>query len=140
MIAVDTSAIVAIALGEPEADVFKAVLRHDGILIGWPTLFEIRIVLAVKGFTNATEIVQQLAVAPNVTAVPFDGKHYGAAEAAFVTFGKGRHPAALNMGDCFSYAVARIARAPLLFKGGDFSQTDIDRHPASAILRRQSEG
>ncbi|MCW2286294.1 ribonuclease VapC [Rhodoblastus acidophilus] len=132
MIALDTSAIVAIALAEPEAESFKTVLRENALLIGWPTLFETRIVLAAKGFSNAGAIVAQLAATPNVTALPFDAKHFSAAEAAYERFGRGRHPAGLNMGDCFAYAVAAVAKAPLLFKGLDFGQTDILRHPASS--------
>ena len=131
MIAVDTSAMMAIMLEEPEADLFKAAMR-EAVLIGWPTLFELRIVLAGKGFLNPGAIVSELAGAPNVTTIAFDATHYGQAEKAFDRFGKGHHPAALNMGDCFSYAVAAVAKAPLLFKGRDFSRTDIVCHPDSA--------
>jgi ribonuclease VapC len=133
VIALDTSVIVAIALDEPEANVFKAALRNAPVLIGWPTLFETRIVLAANGFANAREIVARLAEAPNVAPVLFDREHYGAAESAFDRFGKSRHPASLNMGDCFAYAVAAVARAPLLFKGRDFGQTDLAIHPAAAL-------
>ena len=136
MIAVDTSAILAIALDELEAETFKAALRRGGVLIGWPTLFETRIVLAAKGFANAADIVARLVAAPSVTAVPFDAKHYAAAEAAYERFCKGRHPAALNMGDCFAYAVAAVAGCPLLFKGADFPETDVVRHPDAAVLGR----
>ena len=70
---------------------------------------------------------------PNVTTAAFGEEQYRTAKDAFARLGKGRHPAALNMGDCFSYAVAAIANAPLLFKGSsDFGRTDVDRHPASA--------
>jgi len=131
VIAVDTSVILAIALDEPEAETFKSVLRQDALLIGWPTLFETRIVLSAKGFSNAGDIVARLAEAPNVTAIAFDGKHYKSAEDAYDRYGKGRHAAALNMGDCFSYAIAAIAKAPLLFKGHDFGRTDVKCHPAS---------
>lgn len=131
MIALDTSIIIAIALGEAEAERFQALLRGDTLLVGWPTLFETRVVLASKGFANAGDIVARLADAPNVTAIGFDRMHYVAAEGAFHRYGKGRHPAALNLGDCFSYAVAATGRAPLLFKGDDFGRTDIARHPAS---------
>jgi ribonuclease VapC len=136
MIALDTSVVAAIALNEREAEDFKRALREEAVLIGWPTLFEIRIVLAARGFANAVAIVAALAEAPNVTALPFDRKHYAAAETALDRYGKGRHPAGLNMGDCFAYAVAAVSRAPLLFKGGDFGRTDILRHPASAIIER----
>lgn len=131
MIAVDTSAILAIALGEPEEERFKDILRQNELVIGWPTLFETRIVLTAKGFSKAETIVARLSETPNVTTVAFDEIHYHAAQAAYETFGKGRHTAALNMGDCFSYAVASVARAPLLFKGDDFGKTDLICHPAS---------
>ncbi len=131
MIALDTSVILAIALDEAEAEAFKVVLRGQALLIGWPTLFETRVVLAAKGFANAGEIVARLSEAPNVTVLPFDRKHYDAAETAYHRYGKGRHPAGLNMGDCFSYAVALTAKAPLLFKGNDFGRTDLQRHAAS---------
>jgi ribonuclease VapC len=132
VIALDTSVILAIALDEPEATTFKAVLRQEALLIGWPTLFETRIVLAAKGFSNARDIVARLSEAPNVTAVAFESKHYEAAERAYDRFGKGRHPAGLNMGDCFSYAVADVSKAPLLFKGQDFGKTDLKLHPSSS--------
>jgi ribonuclease VapC len=133
MIAIDTSVILAIVLDEPEAPTFKAILRQEQILIGWPTLFETRIVLSVKGFSNPGQIVGGLARSPNLTAIAFDGKHYEAAEDAYERFGKGRHPAGLNMGDCFAYSVASIARVALLFKGHDFGKTDIQCHSASAM-------
>lgn len=134
MIALDTSVLVAIMLDEPEAEAFKAVLRQEpAILIGWPTLFETRTVLNAKQFSNAGDIVTRFYNAPNITAVAFDAKHYLAAEIALERYGKGRHPASLNMGACFSYAVAAIAKAPLLFKGHDFGQTDLKVHPASSM-------
>lgn len=136
MIAIDTSVILAIVLSEPEAETFKAVLRNDALLIGWPTLFETRIVLAAKGFSDPGDIVSRLAEAPNVTAVPFGAEHYRTAERAYDRFGKGRHPAGLNMGDCFSYAVSATERAPILFKGNDFARTDLTRHPDAAIPER----
>ncbi|KAB2699938.1 type II toxin-antitoxin system VapC family toxin [Brucella lupini] len=132
MIAIDTSVILAIALREPEADPFERLVRRDAILIGWPTLLELRMVLAGKGFANAAAIVHQLVGLPNVTTIAFDEAHYRAAEHAFDRFGKGRHAAGLNMGDCFSYAIASIARAPLLFKGHDFGKTDLKLHPESS--------
>ena len=134
MIAVDTSVILAMALGEPEAESFTALLGREAVAIGWPTLLEARMVLTGKGFPNASDVVGQLVRLPNVTAIAFDEAHYRAADRAFDRFGKGHHPAALNMGDCFAYAVASVAGAPLLFKGSDFGRTDVPRHPQSAIL------
>lgn len=132
MIAIDTSVILASSLNEPEAELFHALVSREEILIGWPTLLEARMVLSSKNFPNAAAIIKQLVELPNVTAVAFGERHYGAAEKAFDRFGKGRHPASLNMGDCYSYAVAAVAKAPLLFKGHDFGQTDLKIHPASA--------
>ena len=132
MIAVDTSVIVATSLGEPEAERFHALVTREEVVIGWPTLLEARMVLTGKSFPNAAAIISQLVALPNVTAVAFGERHYYAAEKAFDLFGKGRHPASLNMGDCYSYAVAAIAKAPLLFKGNDFGRTDVRCHPASA--------
>lgn len=134
MIAVDTSVILAIAIDEPEADTFRQLLGRETVIIGWPTLLEARMVLSGKGFPSAAKIIKRLADTANVTAIAFDEKHYRAAEDAFERFGRGRHPAALNMGDCFSYAVAAIAKVPLLFKGHDFGQTDLKLHPASLMV------
>lgn len=134
MIAIDTSVLIAIMLDEPEANTFKDVLREEpSIVIGWPTLFETRTVLTAKGFSNSGDIVSRFFSAPNIIAVAFDADHYRAAEQALERYGKGRHPAGLNMGDCFSYAVAAIAKAPLLFKGHDFGQTDLKLHGASSM-------
>lgn len=133
MIAIDTSVIVAIVLEELEADAFKSVLQQDEIVIGWPTLFETRTVLTAKGFSNAADIVSRFVDTPNIMPLAFNERHYRQAEDALDRYGKGRHPASLNMGDCFSYAVAAVAKAPLLFKGRDFSQTDLKLHPASSM-------
>ncbi|MCZ3378380.1 ribonuclease VapC [Rhizobium sp. ERR 922] len=132
MIAVDTSVIVATSLGEPEAERFHALVSREDVVIGWPTLLEARMVLTGKNFPNAAIIISQLVALPNVIAVAFGERHHYVAEKAFDLFGKGRHPASLNIGDCYSYAVAAIAKAPLLFKGNDFGRTDVKCHPASA--------
>ena len=132
MIAVDTSVILAMSLNEPEAELFHSLVAREEIVIGWPTILETRMVLAGKNFPNAAAIIKQLIELPNVTTVAFGERHYYAAEKAFARFGKGRHPASLNMGDCYSYAVAAIANAPLLFKGQDFSQTNLKLHPSSS--------
>lgn len=135
MIALDTSVLIAIMLEEPEAETFKAVLRKESsIVIGWPTLFETRTVLTAKRFSNPGDIVTRFFSAPNIIGVVFDAKHYQAAEHALERYGKGRHPASLNMGDCFSYAVAAVAKVPLLFKGHDFGQTDLKLHPESSMI------
>ena len=98
----------------------------DVLAIGAPTLFETRMV-AVGRFGQA---VGRLAVDAfcdewEVEVVPFDARHSRVAAAAFVRYGKGRHPAGLNYGDCMAYATAQVAGAPLLFVGGDFAKTDV---------------
>jgi ribonuclease VapC len=122
----DTSAIVAMVLREDEADdLFKKVSRAPHVAIGAPTLVEATVVLVgrfgMPGHTALTSFLQER----EVTTVSFDNQHWYAAEEAFICFGKGRHPASLNLGDCMSYATARIAKEPLLFTGNDFARTDI---------------
>lgn len=88
MIAVDTSVILAMALGEPEAERFTSLVGREAIAIGWPTLLESRMVLTGRGFPNASDIVDHFVRLPNVTAIAFDEKHYREAERAFDRFGK----------------------------------------------------
>lgn len=125
MIIVDTSAVMAIALAEPDSDRFLTVVSDaDEALISAPTVLELEIVLRGKVGTQgrpATQMLQDLAI----TIAPFTLDHLAEAVSAFRRFGKGRHPAALNFGDCFSYALAKAEGVPLLFKGDDFSKTDI---------------
>ena len=90
MIALDTSVVLAIALGEPETERFQLIVARDPILVGWPTLLESRMVLTGKGFANPSAIIDQLARLPNVTTVAFGEEHYRAAEHAFDRFGKSR--------------------------------------------------
>jgi ribonuclease VapC len=132
MIAIDTSVLIAIVLDEPEGETFKSVLRQEEIVIGWTTLFETRTVLAAKRFANPGDIVSRFVDAPNIMPLAFSEKHYREAESALDRYGKGRHPGGLNMGDCFSYAVSAVTKAPLLFKGRDSGQTDLKLYPASS--------
>jgi ribonuclease VapC len=83
MIVIDTSVIVATSLNEPEASLFHSLVSREEILVGWPTLLEARTVLAGRKFSNASDIVKQLAELPNVTATAFGERHYFAAEKAF---------------------------------------------------------
>jgi ribonuclease VapC len=122
----DTSAIVAMVLRENEAQSLALKLdRAASISIGAPTLVEATVVLVgrfgIPGHTALSTFLQE----HQVTTIAFDDRHWYAAEEAFICFGKGHHPAGLNLGDCMSYATARIARQPLLFTGNDFARTDI---------------
>ena len=128
MIAIDTSALMAMMLDEAEAGDFAAIVQSAArVLIGTPTLLEVRMAGAGKLRPFLQAKVADLLQAEPFEHVMFDGPHLQAAMDAFERFGKGRHAASLNYGDCMSYAVAAVAGCPLLFKGDDFAQTDIDR-------------
>ncbi len=122
----DTSAIVAMLLGEPERDRFIAVLADaEDPLISAATLVEASIVMQAKLGDDGLGDLDALLAAATVRAVAVDGAQAYMAREAFARFGKERAPAGLNFGDCFSYALARVMDRPLLFKGDDFSRTDI---------------
>jgi len=128
LIVVDSSALIAILRPEAEADTFSDLVGEDGApRISAVTLFETRLVLSSRGgAAKLRELDDWLRVARVVT-VAFDGDQSTLAFDAYRRFGKGNHPAGLNLGDCASYALARSLDAPLLFKGNDFSRTDIRR-------------
>jgi ribonuclease VapC len=122
----DTSSIVAMVLREREAEGLARRLDSAArVAIGAPTLVEATVVLVgrfgIPGHTALTTFLRER----KVITIPFDDRHWYATEEAFICFGKGRHPAGLNLGDCMSYATARIAKEPLLFTGNDFVRTDI---------------
>lgn len=126
MIAIDSSALVAIALREPDADRFRAAVKASPHhLIGAPTLLELRIVLTTKLGVDIAAQMLTLVVPDRCRIIAFDEAHAAVAITAFDRFGKGRDPASLNYGDCMAYAVARVAGCPLLYKGEDFARTDI---------------
>ena len=123
----DTSALVAMLFGEPERDRFIAVLADAADpLISSATLLEASIVLQAKTGADGVADLDDLLAAAAVRCVALDGAQASLARDAFARYGKGRAPAGLNFGDCCSYALARTTGRPLLFKGGDFSQTDIN--------------
>jgi ribonuclease VapC len=122
----DTSAVVAIIREEQgEARLVKAIEGVATVGIGTPTLVEASIVLVRR-----MGVVGRLALArflqeKDVVTIPFEEDHFDVAAEADIRYGKGRHPAGLNYGDCMTYATARVAEHPLLFTGNDFAQTDI---------------
>ena len=125
MIALDTSAIVAIALEEPEEETFSRVLAADHGFVGTPILVEARMVLTSK-MADVDTFLERFLRRPSVHPVAFSLPMYQYAVEAFDRFGKGRgHPAQLNICDCMAYAVAKAHDVPLLFKGTDFGLTDI---------------
>jgi len=123
---IDTSAIIAIAQNEPEAPLFERMIAEDSVrLISAATVLEAAMVLETRfGEDGGVELDLWLAKA-NVEIIPVNAEHADQARRAWRRYGKGRHPASLNYGDCFSYALAKLTNEPLLFKGSDFSQTDI---------------
>lgn len=125
MIVVDTSALAAIIFGEPDAPLFaKRIGLEKLIVIGAPTAFELRLVVRKRLSRSAWPEVDLLFSRPNIRIVPFDSEHVALATAALVRFGG--NPAGLNFGDCMAYAMAKAYGAPLLFKGNDFTHTDIE--------------
>jgi ribonuclease VapC len=123
----DTSALVAITLREPGFENLVAKLRAaDTLGIGGPTLVEAGIVLSARLGIEPQALLDRFLRDFGVVSVTFGDLHWREALEAFRRFGKGRHPAALNFGDCLSYAAARLAGHPLLFVGDDFSRTDIE--------------
>lgn len=126
MIAVDTSAVVAIALQEPEGERYSKRIVENGAVIGTPTLVECRMVLSTRMPVFADRFMQGFVERKAVHPADFTFDMYEAAVAAFGRFGKGQgHRAQLNFGDCLAYAVAKQHDLPLLYKGDDFSHTDV---------------
>ncbi len=122
----DSSAIVAIHLKEPGYErLIEKIDAAEVIVVGVPTLLETIMVLTSRLGQDARLIIFAFLRRMDAEVVPFNEEHMDAAATAFIRFGRGRHPAALNFGDCMSYAVASVAGLPLLFTGEDFSQTDI---------------
>jgi ribonuclease VapC len=93
--------------------------------IGAPTLAEAGLVLTAKMVTKGRIVLSRLLQETGLTVIPFAEEHWRVAVDAYARFGKGRHPAALNFGDCLTYAVTRLAGQPLLSVGDDFSKTDL---------------
>ena len=121
---VDTSALIAVLRREPEADRFiDLLLAASEARISAGTLLELRIVAERDG---GTEELSELLETLGVEVMPVDARQVDLAFEGFRRFGKGRHPAGLNFGDLFAYALAQVLGEPLLFKGDDFAQTDIE--------------
>lgn len=127
---VDTSALVAIVRDEPENGIFFERLIHarsggEAIRISAATLVELTTVVDRYKEAKASRLLDALLAKLMLEIVPVDEKVAAVARTANLKFGKGFHEARLNLGDCFAYALAKQAEEPLLFKGDDFSRTDI---------------
>lgn len=124
---VDTSALVAIVVREPGHERLLDALTDPGTRagIGTPTLAELGLVLSARLGVDARPVVAGLVDHLGLGEVAFGEPHWRAAVEAFWRYGRGRHRAGLNFGDCLTYAVASLAGEPLLFVGDDFSHTDL---------------
>ena len=124
---IDTSAILAILFGEPDAARYE-----EAIAMAWPrrmsvaALLEAAIVVESRGGTAAGNELDLFLETASIELVPVTTEQANAARRAWRRFGKGNHPAGLNFGDCFVYALAATSDEPLLFKGEDFARTDIE--------------
>ena len=122
----DSSALVAILFAEPGyLDLVNRILHADPVRVGAPTLVEASMVFAGRRGARSAETVVGLVRELNVAIVPFGEAEWHVAMDAFRRYGRGRHVAALNYGDCLAYATAQTARDTLLFVGEGFSRTDI---------------
>ncbi len=118
----DSSALVAILNGEPEEDEFKAAIATHPTRISATTVLEIAIVIREPRY----QLLDVLLEDTEIAVVPFDGAQARVAREAYARFGKkSGSPARLNLGDCMAYALAKVSGEPLLFKGDDFTHTDI---------------
>ena len=125
---IDSSALIAIIENEPERRLFEQSIRLAATrLVGAAGLLEASIVVLSRRREHGLAVLNEVLAAMRVEIVPLSADHARLAIEAFRQFGKGRHPAGLNFGDCLSYALARATGQPLLFKGDDFSRTDIKR-------------
>jgi ribonuclease VapC len=129
LIAVDTSAVIAIALNEPERLVYLAAIeRSERAFISSVSVIEAKMVMHARRGPRAVLLLDDLLRTPPIEVVAPSPEETTAAYAAFVLYGRGSgHSAGLNFGDLFSYALAKVRGLPLLFKGNDFSETDLRR-------------
>jgi ribonuclease VapC len=124
---IDTSALVAIFLAEPERKRFLDLIVDAGTrLISAANALETGNVLEARRGEAAGREFDLFVVRANLQVVPVDGEQVEIARAAWRKYGKGRHPAALNFGDCFAYALAKSSGEPLLARGTDFALTDVE--------------
>ena len=129
---VDSSALLAIVLGESDAERFLDVMAAaDSLAISASIVVEATIAAESRGGPEAADDVQGLLAELEVEVIQFDEEQARAAVTAWRRFGKGRHQASLNLGDTYSYALASVRGEPLLFKGNNFTATDV-----GAVLQR----
>jgi ribonuclease VapC len=124
---VDTSALAAIFFGEPERDAFRAaILKATTRLISAATILEAGMVIEGRRGEGAGRELDLFTLRANFQIIAVDAEQAELARSAWRNYGKGRHPASLNFGDCFVYALAVVSGEPILAKGTDFGRTDVD--------------
>ena len=122
----DTSAVLAVLLNEPDADAFRRAIEADPVrLLSAATLLETAIVIEARVGDAGGRELDLLVHKAAIEVVAVDAGQADLARHAYRRFGKGRHAAGLNYGDCFAYALSQSVGEPLLFKGDDFSKTDV---------------
>lgn len=122
----DSSAVIAILREEPDHGQLQVRLeRADALAMSAPTLFETNLVLMRRFGEAGRVLIERFIEDWEVQLLPFGEQHLRVAVDGFARFGKGRHPARLNYGDCMTYATAKVADQPLLFTGNDFAKTDL---------------
>ncbi len=123
----DSSAVVAMLLREPGCEsLIEVVCSAGDVGIGAPTLVESGIVLSARTQDDGRGLLARFLAEASVVSIPFSDVHWSTAIDAWLRFGKGRHAAALNFGDCLAYATARVAGRALLCVGDDFAKTDLE--------------
>jgi ribonuclease VapC len=123
----DSSAVVAVLLREPDFEtLFDKLSAASDVGIGVPTLVETCIVLSARLKGDARGLLSRFLSEASVATIPLGDVHWGSAVDAWLTYGKGRHRASLNFGDCLAYATAKVAGRPLLCTGEGFPRTDIE--------------
>jgi ribonuclease VapC len=123
---IDTSAIIAILFDEDDARIYaEAITKADSCRISAATFVEIAIVVEAQTKNSGSRQLDAFFRRAGIAIEPVTEEQAHIARQAFIDFGKGRHPAGLNYGDCFSYALSRVTREPLLFKGKNLAKTDL---------------
>jgi ribonuclease VapC len=124
----DSSALIALIFKEPgHEQIMDKLTGAEYLGIGTPTLAETGIVLTARMGHLSKSLLAGMLQELGINEIPFSQVHWREAVEAYQRFGRGRHPARLNFGDCLSYATARLAGQPLLFIGEDFIKTDLDQ-------------
>ncbi len=126
----DTSAIVAILLGEPDADRFATAIAGASVrLLSAVNRVELSLVIEGRKGEAGRRALEAFLAEAGIVVADVGAEQSALAIEAFRRFGRGRHPAGLNIGDCFAYALARATDEPLLFKADDFARTDVTAAP-----------